>query len=523
MAKKPKQRGLRTQLRAASKVQERGLQEKAQRLTEDPSHLIPTCVGHRSHFTGAQRAVARVWAKRDSDWWLGFWSRWGNPIARAFAATLMVARASEDQIIMLQVKTPIGTYPVAMRGKAKRDHVVGVQYFDDRKARLFLVRDLVKKSGLAFYSMPEGGIACGGKRARPPEEFVRAECQSLGLGTDPEGWACPHAIHAEERLTLHWKAAGVKLRKCAACAREGNTLHTIVQHIAAKGVLDQFEVRVDLAPLPEKGSMPAKPPSEVPLDKAALERYRKGEIEDGGLLQAQRAARLAHLRTQPGPLFVNNGVTFGRDAEAFIASLQPKPLEQTALTAALAAWDKPVVMEGGTPAKVLSELWKDRGLAALEAVAGSAEVAQQVYDGHDVAAKGVGPALQQAQSRGLRAATESVLPTYAKLPPAARLADKVARAHRAHGRAAALAVLDAEDGASLKGLVHAFELALDAGQGKEWKYSGTEQGLAATLHPDAAALLRAEPAEYHAALQALARAAGVSEELPRPTGGGPKA
>lgn len=513
MAKKPKPRAMRTQLRAASKVQERELQAKAARLTQDPSLLVPVCHGHRTHFAKLQRSIGKVWAVRDQEKWLSWRTRWGHPIARAYAATLLVARGSEDQIILLQVKTPIGTYPVAVRGKARRDLLVGVQYFDDRQARLFLVRDLVKK-GLSFYSMPDGGIACGGAEAKPPPEFVAAEAQSLGLVKDPEGWGCTHAIHAEERLTLHWRAASAKLRKCAACAREGNMLHTIVQHVAAKGVLEGIEVRVDLPPMPQKGDAPVDLPREVPLDPAALERYRKGELGDAGLLQAQRAARIAHLRTLPGPLYVSNGIAYGSDAEAFIAALGPKPLEATALRGALAGHAKPVVVEGGTPAKVLGELWAERGVAALEAVAGSAEVARSIHAAHDVASKGVGPALQQAQARGLREATDSALPQYRDLPPAARLADAVARAHRAHGKKAALDVLGQSQDPKLKGLVHAFELALDAGQAT-WKYSPTEQGLAETLRPRAAQLLAAEPGAYDGALRALARAAGASDDLKR--------
>jgi hypothetical protein len=515
MAKKPKQRAIRTQLRAASKIQEAALQAKADALMEDPTPLVPVCHGHRSHFWWVQRGVGKVWESRGNLRKLGFRSRWGPPIARAFAATLLAAGGREDQIIMLQVKTPIGTFPIASRGKAKRDHLLGVQYFDDRQLRLFLVRDLARTKGLAFYSMPDGGIACGGKHAKPPEAFVAAEAQALGLLKDPEGWGCAHAIHADERLALHWKPAGVRLRKCAACAREGNTLHTLVQHIAANKVLEGFEVTVRLAPMPEKGASPVPLPAEVPLDPSALERYKKGELDDAGLLRAQRQARVAHLRTLPGPLYVNAGVSYGKDAEAFIASLQPKALEETALRAAFEDHDKPVVVEAGTPAKVLAELWQARGLAMLEAISGSAEVARSIHEAHDVAGKGVGPALQQAQARGQRAAAEAGLPAYQGLPPAALLADQVARAHRAHGRRAALDALEQGAERAPKGVVHALELALDAGAGKGWKYSPTEVDLAQTLLPKAKALLAAGPSDYDAALRALAAAAGVSEALRR--------
>lgn len=513
MAKK--QRRMRTSLRSATKVQERGLAAKAERLAADPSRLVPRCHGHGDHFRRARAALVRVQGARGDEDKLAKLTRRGHPWGRALAATLLIGLGDQEKVIMLQVPTPFGKVPVASRGKAKAAHLVGMQYHDDRKLRLVLVLDLVKRKRLQFYSLPQGGIACGGRAATPPPEFVEGEAQSLGLLKDPQGWGCPHAIHAAERLTLQWTSAGLTLRKCAACAREGNTLHTIVQHVAGRNVLGGFEVEVELAPLPQQGKEPVELPKRTPLDPAALERYRKGELDDAGLMAAQRAARLGQLRELPGPLFVHNGVSFGRDAEAFIASMQATPLEAAALRGALQGWDKAVVQERGSPSKVLADLWSECGLAALEAVAGSREVAERVFRSHDVGAKGVGPALQQAQQQGSRHATDAALPSYAGLPPGPALADQAARAHRAHGKAAALAVLEQNEDARLKGLVHALELALDAGQGKQWKYNQLELDLAAQLRPHAAALLRAKPEDYHAALQALARATGSTEELRR--------
>lgn len=508
-----KQRRMRTSLRAASKVQERSLQALAEKLAEEPSLVLPECRGHGSHFKRAQKAIARAWEARNDEKKLEKLTRRGHPFGRAYAATLFVGRAREEQVIMLQVPTPWGKVPIASRGKAKAAHLVAMQNFDDRKMRLLLVLDLAKRKRLNFYSLAKGGIVCAGKRGPPPPEFLEGEAESLGLMKDPEGWACPHAIHAPERVTVRWTLAHAAFRRCGACAKEGNMLHTILEHVAAREMLAGFDVQVDLAPLPTAGAMPAEKPPATPLDPAALERYKKGELDDAGLLVAQRAARLAHLRTLPGKRFVNNGTDYGRDVEAFVASLGASPLEALALGAALAEGDKPIVQERGSAVKVLAELWQERGVAALEAVAGSRDIAEALHREHDVAAKGVGLALQQAQQRGKRSATDAALPSYRDLPAPAKLADTVARAHRAHGRAAALAALEQSQDARLKGLVHALELALGAGQGKEWKYSPIELGLAEQLRPHAATLLAASPEKYHDALRSLARAAGVSEEL----------
>jgi hypothetical protein len=510
-----KQRGMRTSLRAASQVQERDLREVAERIIEDPGSVLPECRGHRSHFKGASKAIAKVWQFRDDPARLAILTKRGHPFGRAVAATLLAAQ-TDEQLIMLQMPTPWGKVPVASRGTAKGVHLLGIQQMADRKLRLFLILAIAKKKRLRFYSLAQGGIVCVGKRGEPPPEFVQGEAQALGLIASPGGWGCAHAVTAPEKLAVRWAAARTAFATCGACARDRNTLHTIVEHIAAPDVLDGFEVEVDLAPLPTQGSEPVPLPPKTDLDAAALEKYRKGTLDDAGLLAAQKEARLAQLRSRAGVLLVNSGVNHGADIASFTASLNPTPAESTALRAALEGWDKPIVQERGTPAKVLADLWKERGIAALEALSGDRGIAEQIHASHDVASKGVGPALQQAQARGSRQATDSALPTYAHLPPAAKLADKVARAHRAHGAKAALATLEQEGvDARLKGLAHALELALGSGQGSAWKYSPLELDVARTLQPLAATLLRAEPARYHDALQALARAAGVTEDLRR--------
>ncbi|MCA1813167.1 MAG: hypothetical protein LC624_04355, partial [Halobacteriales archaeon] len=358
-----------------------------------------------------------------------------------------------------------------------------------------------------FYSMPEGAgalLVCAGKDGKPPEAFVRDAAASLSLMKDPQGWGCPHAVQQGDKVVVRWPGAGA-FRRCGQCA-QGHTLLGIAEHIGAPDALALFTVEVELASLQGGEGLP-----QPALDAAALERYKKGELDDQGLLDAQRAARVAGLKELGKPLLVNDRVVHA-SAASFIASLRPTPLEEKALAAALDGYARPVVVERGTPAKVLAELWPERGVAALTAAGGSEEVARDIHAKHDVGAKGVGSALQQAQQRGARAATDAALPTYADLPPAAWFADRVARAHHAHGKQAALQALGQTAPGVPAGVVHAFERALGHG-GQQWKYTPLDLDVATQLEPHAARLIAARPEQYHAALQALARAAGVSEEL----------
>jgi len=516
MAKKP--RAARSRLRAASKVQERGLATTAQELLDHPEQVVPRCEGHRSHFKRDTKGVQRVWEHRDDLDKLASLAKRGPPLARAYAATLVAAFQGEEEgakLIMLQVPTPFGVVPVVSRGKARAAHLVSMQNHTDRKLRLVGLLELVKKKKLHFFSMPDGGVVCTGREPAPPKAFIEHEARELGLLRDPEGWGCPHAVNAEERLTVRWKAAGLTMRRCGACAGERNTLGVFVTHAAGPRLAEGFEVRVDLAPLPLAGSRPVDLPPSADLDPVALERYQKGELSDLGLLEAQRAARLGHVAKLDGPLYVHGGVSYGADLEEFLAALKPTPVEDRALRAALADWKRPVVLEKGSAARLLADLWPERGLAALEAVAGNVEVAKTLYAEHDVSARGVGPSLAKAQARGSRVATDSALPVYRDLPPGPRLADAVARAYRAQGRPAAVAVLEGASPSEPKSVVHALELALGAGASKQWKYNPTELDLARQLESQAKVLLDAPAERYHEALQALAKALGFPDELKR--------
>ncbi|MCA1813071.1 MAG: hypothetical protein LC624_03855, partial [Halobacteriales archaeon] len=192
-----KQRRMRTSLRSASKVQERGLAESAERLANHPEWAVPRCEGHRDHFARARKHAARVAGHADDAEKLGKLARRGHPYARAYAATLLVGLHDPEGVVMQNVKTPWGMAAIAVRGSAKPMHLVAMQHLSDRKLRAFLVIDIAKKKKLTFYSMPEGAgalLVCAGKDGKPPEAFVRDAAASLSLMKDPQGWGCPHAV-----------------------------------------------------------------------------------------------------------------------------------------------------------------------------------------------------------------------------------------------------------------------------------------------------------------------------------------
>src|SRR5437870_4807163 len=114
-----KQRRMRTSLRQASKVQERGLAEVAAKLAGKPQLAVPDCRGHADHFARERKAVQRASEAQGNENDLAKISRglFVPPLARAYAATLFVGLHNPEGVVLQNVPTPFGNAPIVVRGK----------------------------------------------------------------------------------------------------------------------------------------------------------------------------------------------------------------------------------------------------------------------------------------------------------------------------------------------------------------------------------------------------------------------
>ena len=149
-----------------------------------------------------------------------------------------------------------------------------------------------------------------------------------------------------------------------------------------------------------------------------------------------------------------------------------------------------------------------RGRAALEAV-GGAEGAALWRPA--TSSEAVADLVRRAAELGQRRRADEGMPRYAKLPPAARVADAAARALRRGERDAALRALDAAEPGTPRAVALAVRRRVGGAESHTWKYSKEEVELAAQLEGTVAALLAAGPKEYHDALAAVARGAGETD------------
>ncbi|HYA11183.1 MAG TPA: hypothetical protein VEH10_05905, partial [Thermoplasmata archaeon] len=170
--------------------------------------------------------------------------------------------------------------------------------------------------------------------------------------------------------------------------------------------------------------------------------------------------------------------------------------------------------------------------AHAEEIVGAAvpdpEEARRLVDEARGAPGRVAEILKRLQRRSEERELLDTLPRYDRLAPEAAWADRVARAYRVQGEGGAerTVVRTLPREGKERGLGFGFLLALGRSSAHAWQFTPTEKEFGAALQERLSALLRAPPEGYHAALDALLRAAGVVDwgtvaPAPRPPGGEP--
>lgn len=510
---KPRRR--KATLHSAGKVTEADLLERARRLADDPTLAMPTCAGPCVLFspvTAARKGIMKAHAARDDEGKLQKLAAGGNDLARAYAATLLVAR-SEKIPYVAELRLGGENVPYVMRGKAKPLYLAGLQHHDDRALRLLSVTTWAKKRRLNFFSTDEG-IVCTGRSRTPPPEFVEQEMALLGLeSTGGSVYACAHGgcASGEDALVLSWTAASVEMQRCAACAKEGSLLAQILRHIAGQDRRKAFDVRVELMPLAGRALDVT-----APLPDAVKNQYLAGGMTDAQLIAAAHEARVGAIRALGRRVLVAAETSYADDVDAFLDALNPSDAERRAIRVALEKEDAPLVLDRASAARALAELWPRHGKLMLDEAARHDATATRLHR-DTVTPEEAAELIRRAAKEGAATAVAETLPTYGRLPPAASAVDAIARAFRANGKEAAVRVaLEQAAQPMAKGVVLAALQELDAAKGQEWRFTNADQDVASNARDAVRALLRDAPETYHASLvDASARSGETATFAPR--------
>jgi len=523
----PKKYRIRTGARTASKVQEKDLIRKAKKLKKDPELILPKCVNHsKCYFDAIRKQVRRIQTFADDEQMLKKFSARGDLLARAYAATLLLAIEGKAPYLA-PFKTPFGTVTFAFRGKTKKEKLVAVQYFDEPKWRILGILDIVKKKKLHVYSTKQGMI-CTGRVPEPPSGFVRETIEKLSphLKSKKGAYTCPHldpiiVSKGEQKgvpyLEIQWHSADVIIAICERCVKKSkeHTFGLLTQYIADKKLIEDFSINVIGQPKCADKCSKCEVDDPPEMSNDLLNRYQLGEISDVDLLSKHLEALRDSYKYLGTKIYIMDYHCYGSNLKAFIKTLKPSKLERRALWAMLKKVEDSVIFGKATPSKVLGHYWQDLGKTAIFAITQDNKLAKNIFKKYDINKIKASEILKEADVEIKKKTIISLLPKYTKLPQIAEFADSVARIYLTKGIDESVRAIDKYKGGDtkVKAVAYAFLLALNRGEGKKWQYTQTEHDFAQYLKDAANKLIQADPLEYHEALQNLLSATGSTEKI----------
>ena len=504
-------RKVRTFARTAAKSMEKKLVENAKKLQDDPYLILPDYSDNYStkYFNKIKKSLDKVIRFKDDIDKLEKLSN-KRDLSGALAGTLTIAH-SEKAPYLGVAKYPTGDISYAQRGRADKEKLIAVQYFDNPVLRLLGIKDVALKKRLHVYSWDEGFVSTG-LEANPPKEFIDFIIKKTKLSYKDGIAICgdikpdtvkKKEIYKKNYLRIHWNSADVTFAICEDCAKSTkNTIFNITKYIVEPNISNDFSIEVIGQVIKEKGTDSDK------LQK--LEEYLSGGLSDIKLIEENMKYREESIKESGEKIFILDGNSYGTDIERFIGALKPNKFEKVGLEHILKNVDEPVILENVTSNKVLEKFWKDHGLDAISSLIDDDEMAKKFFSLDDTPSD----ILELVFNYNERQQILSKLPKYKNLPKLAKFIDNVVRTYKTFGVKEALAEIKKRpDDPKAKSVAYAFLLAFSKGKDKKWQYSQVEIEYGEFLKNFAKDLLNSDPDKYHKALKDLLTSSGSSEDI----------
>jgi hypothetical protein len=505
-------------IRKASGIREHDLVARARALSESVDGLLPRLTPEcpTERFDRLRRELEEVREARDDARRLERLSRWGDPLARAYAGLLKFALEPTTPAVV-GFPGPGGEVSYASLARTDREAEVAVQQSDEPDRLLFGYLDWSRK-GFHFYATRRT-LVCTGRSNRPPPEFLAEKTESLPYrfhdGPSAGLRLCSHLAAGEPRpfLEVDWRGAERRFRVCRRCTKEERHLLSALSHGAAVPDPDEeFPVSAELNVRCEGG--PECVHADLPeLARALVKRYELGRLSDAALLDAFVDELKPRIERTRRATFVAGGVCYGDRFPAFLDALQPSPIERQALEEVLR--DRSGYFEVDEPAasRALERLWADHADEIVRTIVRDPEEARRLVEEARGAPGRVAEILKRAQRRTEERELLEALPRYDRLTREAAWVDRIAREHRTHGAGGAerAIVQSLPREGKERGIGYALLLALGRGGSHAWQFTPTEREFGQALEGHARELFHAPAAGYHPALDRLLQAAGVAD------------
>ena len=502
----------------ASGVRERDLIARAKILRGTVDPLLPRLGQNcpRDRFDRRRAELEEVRESRDDEKRLERLSRWGDPMARAYAGLLKFYLDPKPPTVV-SFELPGGSVSYAPFARTDREAEVAVQQSDEPDRLLLGYLEWARK-GLHFFATRKT-LYCSGLTAEPPPEFRAERVADLPYrlveNTSAHRFECVHLGAGEPRpyLEIGWPGGSTVFRVCRRCTKgDRHLLENLSDGAAGPDPSSDFPVSADLN-VRCRGGPECAHASLPPLSRGLRRDYELGKLSDAGLLDAFASEQAERVERSGRTTFLAGGVCYGDQLAPFLDALGPTPVERRALEAVLGGWDGPFEVDEPRASRALENLWDDHAETIVRSIVPDAQEARRLIEETRASPGRVAELLKRAERSSEEKELLDTLPRYSHLAPEAEWVDRVARSYRTHHEAGAERTI-AQTLPSVgkeRGLAFALLLALGRDGAHAWQFSPTEREFGASLKERARELLSAPSAAYHQALDRLLQAAGVAD------------
>lgn len=501
--------------RIATKVLEKALVERAKELRDDPELLFPRCEDHEDHYYKYKVRFERIARFSENEKKLKALSRWGDQLSRAFATSLSIALKGEvPYLATLKVRGRDVSF--VFNTKVKKEILLGVQHYSEPDLRLLAFAHIARSKRLFLYAMREDFV-CTGREDNPPSKYIS---EAMGLTKYPmkregKNYFCAHCgKEGVSHLIITWIQPEIEIGICEACAKGGNTYHTLTRRFISYDPRQSFGLEVRPNFICDEGDECVLN-ERTTISQPLVAQYIEGSLSDTELIEEHMDSIRTNIPRSAERILALGNRCFGSDTDAFMDALNPSKIERKALELLLEEMDDSLVVESATPNKILMTYWDLYGVDVLESIIEDRDLAQEVFDRGSRKKDTPAKVLKVALSKAKKEAIESSLPTYKRLPPIAAFADRVSRAFKTDGKASAIREVEKEasQDTKIRSVKYAFLQALGAAEGKDWQFTKEQLDFGRFLKDYAVKLMESEGDGYHDSLQDLLRASGSTQEI----------
>ncbi len=407
-------------VKRAPKRLEEELIEKAKNLAENPELIRPVCDSKclfcpfKKTFSAINKLGSKV---NDAEFMTKMASKGSDDIFKAYCGTVSLYAAGNIQYLAT-AKLAGEDISYAQRGSVGSDKMIGCQYYDDPKIRLFLYNHIAKKKNLHIYSYDDK-VYCS-KSPNMPEDYLYDTFWDSPYEFPNDEIQCGHTSSAD--LVIRVKSLDKEVRICRDCAKEISSLQYIISRMLANDPLDDFEVYVE-----HKYHKEGESGKKI-IDKDTVKKYSLGQLNDLNIINSVVKGEMGSLKNSDNATYIIDNKNYGSDLNAFLADVKGTDVEKDAIKTYLTKNKVSVISRNDKASEVLTSLWSD-GYNIIESFTN-----KEVADSFDDYSK-INPAstVKLAHRRFISHDIVSKLPVFSRPGPITKSADTYAKAVKVGG------------------------------------------------------------------------------------------